>query len=125
MIALRRVMSPLVFMSFPEGHGPDLAPESGLDDHHDMHEQKQHEHGGGEEVDGAGGLEAAEQAQQERNAAVIAGDIARPVTTISGAATKTRTSTRISAGGRIAARRGPAESAGAGERPCPARRDAA
>jgi hypothetical protein len=68
-------------MSFPNGHGADLAPESGPDDHHDVHEHEEQERGKCEEVDGACGLEAAE--------AVSAGDMARPVTTISGAATNT------------------------------------
>ena len=41
MIAARRVMSPVVFISFPYGHCPDLTSESGLDDHHDVHDHEQ------------------------------------------------------------------------------------
>src|SRR6266487_5464696 len=64
-IARRRVMSPVVFTSAPHGHGPDLMSESGLDDHHDMDEHEQQERNEGEEMDRAGGLIAAEQAQEE------------------------------------------------------------
>ena len=82
--------SPEVFISFPNGHGTHLTPESGLDDHHDVHDHEQQQRDEREEMDRPRGLVSAEQrAAGPGTAAVTAGDIARPVNTINGAATKT------------------------------------
>jgi len=64
-IALRRVISALGFMLFSDRHGAHLALESGLDDHHHVHEQEEHERDERKKVDGPGGLEPAEHVKEE------------------------------------------------------------